>query len=37
MDVYVYVFVDVDDFDCNFIYRFLENIIYGWLWSLKDN
>lgn len=33
----VYVFVDVDDFDCNFIYRFLDNIIYGRLWSLKDN
>lgn len=37
MDVHVYVLVDVDDFDGNFIDRFLDNITHGWLWSPKDN
>lgn len=37
MDVHVYVLVDVDDFDGDFIYRFPDNITHGWLWSPKDN
>lgn len=37
MYMYMYLQKYVDDFDSYYIYRFLDNIIYGWLWSLKDN